>query len=329
MLRIMIALWLMLVSLPTPAQDVRAVEIENLEGPGAGLETVSPLTLPTNHLYLMVKGEYLPFKKYKFAEPENIDTFSFFTLAVGYGINQYLSVYLFQPYSMKVQDSHGTASGFGDMSLMLTLGFKYDKEFMLIPETESLDDLMDWHFSISVATTIPLGNAVRKDRTGNYFSADMQNGFGVMSPSIDLAVMKQLNDDFTWLADISYQYFPEHQYSSIKYQFGAKARLSTSVAYRLLVTGKIRLDIIAEASVLNLQKDKQSNESGSLKSIPASGGTIIYATAGIRLLYDRFSFSFGGQKAVLTYLNKSGEQQGSEGQENYRLFAVIDFCFGL
>jgi hypothetical protein len=308
---------------------VAAVGIGYLEGPGAGLETASPLTLPPNHLYLMVKGEHVSFKKYTFAEPQNKDTFDFFTLAVGYGINQYLSVYVCQPYTIKVQDSQGTASGFADIQLMLVLGFKYDDGLSLIPENETLDDLMDWHFSVSLASTIPLGNAVRKDKTGNYFSPDMQNGFGTMSPSIDLAVMKQLNDDFTWLADVSFQYFFEHKYSSIRYQFGAETRFNTSLVYRLISNGRWRMDLIAEASVLNLQRDKQSDESGAVKSLRASGGTIIYATAGIRLLYDRFSASIGAKKAALSYLNESGEQQGSEGLENYRLFVVVGFCFGL
>ena len=308
---------------------VAAVGFGNMEGPGVRLETTSPLTLPKNNLYLMFKDERVSFQKFGFADPKNKDPFDFLTLAVGYGINQYLSVYLFQPYSIKTQQSLGTASGFADTSLMLTLGFKYDKEFLLIPEKETLDDLMDWHFSISVASTIPLGNSVRKDKTGAYFSADMQNGFGVMSPSIDCAVMKQISNDFTWLADISYQYFPEHRYSSIAFQFGAEAKLSTSVAYRLLVTNKMRLDIIAEASVLNLQRDKQSDKSSSLKDVAASGGTIIYAIAGARLFYDRFSVAVGVKKAVLSSLNEKNQQQGTEGLENYRFFVTVGYCFGL
>lgn len=307
---------------------VAAVGIASLEGPGAGLETTSPLTLPQNSLYLMFKEEHVSFQKFQFAEPYNKNTFDFYTLTVGYGITRYLSAYVFQPYSVKTQDSLGTASGFADMNLMLSLGFKYDNGLLLIPEKETLDDLMDWHFSLSMASTIPVGNSARKDKSGNYFSPDMQNSFGSSSLSLSLAAMKQFNDDLTWLIEVSYHYFFEHKYPWIRFQFGGEARLATSIVYRLVTKGNLRLDVIGEASVLSIQRDR-SNESGSMKDEHASGGTIFYATAGLRLFYDRLSLGIGIKKAVQHSLSEVNEQQGVEGLENYRLFAVLGFCFGL
>ncbi len=307
-----------------------AVGFAGLEGPGAGLETTSPMTLPVKNLYLMLKDEHVPFQNFQLAEPENIRTFDFYTLAVGYGITPYLSAYIFLPYSVKIQESHGTASGFGDMNLMLTLGFKYDERFLLIPENETLDDLMDWHFSVSLSSTIPTGSTACKDKNSEYFEPEMQTGFGSMSPAIYLAVMKQLNDDFTWLADVSFQYFLEHTYpSSIQYQFGAETRVDTSLPYRILSKGSWRIDLIVEANLLNIQRDTSSEETGSLKSVSASGGTIIYGTAGIRVFYDRFTVAIWIKKALFSGLNDKKEQQGTEGLEDYRLFAVIGYSFGL
>jgi hypothetical protein len=189
---------------------------------------------------------------------------------------------------------------------------------------------MDWHFSVSLSSTIPTGSTACKDKNGEYFEPEMQTGFGAMSPAIYLAVMKQLNDDFTWLTDVSFQYFLEHTYpSSIRYQFGTEIRVDTSLAYRILSKGSWRIDLIVEANLLNLQQDKSSEETGSVKSVPASGGTIIYGTAGVRVFYDRFTVAIGIDKAMFSGLNDKKEQQGTEGLEDYRLFATVGYCFGL
>ena len=331
-------LFVIIVATPIIARahhGVAAVGIAGLEGPGAGLETTSPITLPAKIMYLMLKYEHVPFQKIQFVEPNNIRTFDFYTLAAGYGITPYLSAYVFLPYSVKTQESLGTTSGFADMNLMLTLGFKYDERFLLIPENETLDDLMDWHFSVSLASTLPTGSTTHKDKHGEYFEPEMQNGFGSMSPAIYLAVMKRLNDDLTWLADVSFQYFLEHKYpASIRYQFGAEIRVDTSLAYRILSKGSWRIDLIAEANLLNIQHDRSnksdtSDELGSVKSVRASGGTIVYGTAGVRVFYDRFTLAIGIKKALFSSLNDKKEQQGTEGLEDYRLFATVGYCFGL
>ena len=123
----------------------------------------------------MVKSEYVPYRKFAFAEPENKDHALFSMAAIGYGILPWLSLYAFQPYTVKVQDTLGTSAAFGDPNVMLALAFKYDAGLRLVPEKESLDDLEDWHFSTWAASTIPLGPTESTDRTGAPFAPDMQN----------------------------------------------------------------------------------------------------------------------------------------------------------
>ncbi len=63
-----------------------AVSVAGPEGPGAALETTSPLPLPQGTLFTMMKTEYVPFRKFAFAEPANKDTSSFNMFALGFGI---------------------------------------------------------------------------------------------------------------------------------------------------------------------------------------------------------------------------------------------------
>jgi hypothetical protein len=56
-----------------------------------------------------------------------------------------------------------------------------------------------------------------------------------------------------------------------------------------------------------------------MRSLTASGGKILYGSAGIRAYLGRFSVGLGIKRAVLKSLNEEGEQQGSEGLENFRV----------
>lgn len=47
-------------------------------GPGAPIETASPLTLGKGRFLLYERMEYVPFRKRNNHEPENVDTFTFF-----------------------------------------------------------------------------------------------------------------------------------------------------------------------------------------------------------------------------------------------------------
>src|SRR3989339_2158820 len=84
-------------------------------GPGAPIETTSPLALGKGRFLVFQKFEYVPFEHKDHAEPENIDSHTFFNTLVGYGFTDALSVYAGLPVSIKEQDVLGTSEGFGDL----------------------------------------------------------------------------------------------------------------------------------------------------------------------------------------------------------------------
>jgi hypothetical protein len=304
---------------------VAAIGVAGPEGPGAAMETTSPLPLPQGLLFGMLKTEYVPFEKYAWAEPTNKAYSSFNMAAVGYGVRPWLSMFVFQPYNVKEQDELGRNAGAGDTNLMLSFAFKWDEGLRLIPEKESLDDLMDWHFSVWASSTLPVGPTTAKDRNGDYFAPDMQTGFGTPSPAVGVAVLKQVTNDLTWLAEANYQHFFPHTYPFTRYQFGGETRVNTAAIYRVHGSGRFRLDASGELNGLNLQRDRERNEAGAMEQLHASGGSIVYAGVGLRAYYGSFSVALGLRRAALKDLNEQTEQQGSEGLERFR--AALTFSY--
>ena len=295
------------------------------EGPGAALETSSPLPLPRGAVFLMLKSEYVPFRQLAFAEPENKVYSLFDTLAVGYGIAPWLSAYLFQPYNVKSQHGVGTNVGYGDPGLLLSRGFKYDEGFRLVPERESLDELADWHFAAFGFVTLPMGSTTSADPAGAFYAPDMQIGFGSPSFQMGLAAAKQLSDDLTWLADASYQWFLPHTYPFTRYQFGAEARASTAVAWRALASPGLRLDLAGEVSLLDLQRDRERNAQGAMEPLRASGGTVLYGGLGLRAYAGRLSVALAARTSLARRLDEQAEQQGSEGLEWVRAALTLSY----
>jgi hypothetical protein len=308
---------------------VAAVGVAGPEGPGAALETTSAMPLPGRTAFAMLKSETVSFQHRDFAEPENKDYSLFNMAALGYGILPWLSAYVFQPFNVKSQDSIGTNAGLGDTNLMLTFAFKYDEGLKVLPEKESLDELMDWHFMLWVSSTLPVGPIERDDDVGERFAPDMQTGFGAPSPAVGFAVLKQLSEDFTWLADVNYQHFFPYSYSYTRYCFGGETRLDTALTYRLVGAGSFRMDLVGELLGLNLQRDQERNESGDMEKLEASGGTMLYAGLGTRLFYGRLSAALGIRRAALKSLNEGSDQQGSEGLENFRAALTVSYSLGL
>ncbi len=304
---------------------VAAVGVAGPEGPGAAMETTSALPLPQGLLFAMVKTEYVPFEKYAWAEPTNKAYSSFNMGAIGYGLRPWLSIYVFQPYNLKEQDGLGRNAGAGDTNLMLSFAFKWDEGLRLIPEKESLDDLMDWHFSAWASSTIPVGPTTARDRFGDYFAPDMQTGFGTPSPAFGVAVLKQVTNDLTWLAEANYQHFFPHTYPFTRYQFGGETRLDTAAVYRLYGSGQFGLDVSGELDGLHLQRDRELNDAGVMEQLRASGGAILYAGAGLRAYYGPITVALGAKRAVLKSLNEQANQQGSEGLEKLR--ATLTFSY--
>jgi hypothetical protein len=302
-----------------------AVGVGGPEGPGAAVETTSPLPLPQGTLFALARSELVSFRKYAFADPNNKSSSSFNTVALGYGVRPWLSVYIFQPWNLKRQDGVGRSAGPGDTNLMLSMAFKYDAGLQLVPEKESLDDLADWHFSLWLSTTLPVGPTLGTDDRGAFFAPDMQTGFGAPSPAVGFAVLKQLSGDLTWLAEASVQHFFPHGYRFTRYQFGRETRLNGALVYRAFGTDRFRLDLSGEVNGLHLQRDREQNAAGSMEVLQASGGAILYAAAGVRAILGSFTAALGLRRAALKSLNEQADQQGSEGLEKYRAALTVSW----
>jgi hypothetical protein len=305
---------------------VAAVGITGPEGPGAALETTSALPLAERSLFVLVKSELVPYRRFGFAAPENKDYASFNMAALGYGVTPWLSAYVFQPLAVKAQDGIGRNVGAGDTNVMLALGFKYDQGLRLVPERESLDDLEDWHFSVWASSTLPVGSTTRRDRSGAYYAPDMQAGFGAPSPAAGVAALKQLTPRLTWLADASYQHFFAHEYPFTRYRFGGETRLNSAVVAKVYGAGSLRVDLAGELSGLHLRRDRERNEAGAMEALEASGGAILYGGAGVRVGYGPLSLALGVRRAALTRLNEEADQQGSEGRERFRASASLGWA---
>ena len=312
---------LLAASVPARAHHgVAAVGAAGPQGPGAALETTAALPLPANALFVLAKTEFVSFQSFARAEPNNKAFSAFDTLALGFGLRPWLTAYVFQPVNVKSQDGVGTNAHVGDTNVMLALAFKLDEGLRLVPEKESLDELTDWHFSLWASCTLPVGPTTRKDSHGAYFAPDLQTGFGLPSPAVGLAVLKQLADDLTWLAELNYQQFFAHTYPWTRYRFGGETRLNNAVVWRLAARGRFRADLAAEILALHLQRDRERNDRGALEALTASGGLIVYAGLGVRLLYGAWSLALGAKRALPLHalLNEGDRQQGSEGLENVR-----------
>jgi len=316
----------LLAPLPVLAHHgVAAVGAGGPEGPGAALETTSAMPLPQAAGFAMLKSELVSFERFARAEPVNKAFSSFNMLALGFGIRSWLSAYVFQPINAKSQDGVGTNLHVGDTNLMLVLALKADEGLKLVPEKESLDEMMDWHVSVWVSCTLPAGPTTRKDDQGAYFAPDMQTGFGLPAPAIGVAVSKQFSEDLTWLAEVNYQQFFAHTYPWTRYQFGGEARLNNALTWRMVARGPFRADLAAEVLGLHLQRDKERNDAGAMEALQASGGLIVYAGLGMRLYYGAWSLAVGAKRALPFHalLNEGDQQQGSEGLENVRVSATL------
>jgi hypothetical protein len=291
------------------------------DGPGAALDTASPLPLGQGTALGLVKSEYVDFQRRAgFADQRRYSSFS--TVAVGYGLRPWLSAFVFQPYGLKAQDGAGTSAGLGDTNLMLSASLKWDEGLRLAPERESLDDLADWHLGAWASCSLPVGPTTRRDDRGAYFAPDMQIGFHGPSPGMGLSVMRQLSTDLTFLGEASYQHFLDQRYpgAGYRYRFGGEARLNTALADRAWASGTRRVDVIPELAALGLRRDQEDGV-----AVQATGGTILYGQLGARLTLGAFSVGAGVKRAVARSLNQAARQQGSEGLEAFRAALILGY----
>lgn len=316
-----------------------------LEGPGAPLETSSSAMLPEGNVLIYSKLDYVKWQKFSFNTfPDQKDSYHFFMYGIGLGLKPYLSMYAFFPYYVKkalksinpldVSQGHYvyTNANFSDISCMMVLGFKYDKGLKLIPKIESLDDMMDWHFTAYTGFTIPTGNPDVYDRSRDItgeFEPDMATGFGEPSITFGVSTTKQFVSFpiLTYTMESNYIKFFEHTYtftnqngSFKRYKFGDEFRVNSAFTIRVLKipSKKFRMDFSLESG---FQQNERDIDDGILCT--GSGGKMIYGTLSTRLYYKSFSLGIGIKKPVWTKLNEDAQQQGGEGKEDKRIIITI------
>ena len=310
---------------------VASLGAAGLEGPGAPVETSSSATLPEGKWLAYLKLDHAKSKTGIVAPPEG-DYNQYWMAGIGYGFKPWLSAYVFQPYNIKVDQAGGTDSrGFTDLSLMGVVGFKYDDGFRRVPGNESLDDLMDWHFTAYAGASLPTGdeNHILGDGT---IDPGKSLGFGKPSFSYGLTATRQFSDDSTAVFEFGQIFFQNHRYAAAPaspaqtMEFGTETRLNAALSHRLLSVPerRFRLDGNLELNFLRLGKDVADGVADD-----GSGGDILYGVVGIRLYQDNLSLGLALKKPVWTDLNEppGSPQQGAEGKEQYRFIATFSALF--
>jgi hypothetical protein len=303
---------------------VAGVGAAAIEGPGAPVESSSSATLPAGKTLAYMKLDHARYKTYDPAAIES-DYASYWMVGAGHGFTPWFSAYVFAPYNVKMDEPGGLDSkGWADMSVLGQIGFKYDGGFKLVPASESLDDMEDWHFTVFGGGTLPTGNANTRLSDGS-IDPGKSHGFGKNTWSLGLTATKQLSRDLTFNAEASTIRFREYTYddgNSMK--FGSEDRLNGSLAWRLKAdaASRFRIDGVLEAQYLALGRDRANG-------VPeqATGGKMLYLLPGVRIYKDSLSFAFGIKKAVWTRLNESSQQQGAEGKESYRAIFSASWLF--
>lgn len=300
--------------------------VAGLKGPGAPIEAATSATLPDGKFLLYFKLDYADYETFDSDRdnPES-DFANFWIAGVGYGFAPWFSGYLFVPYNEKVDEPGGFDSrGFADISVFGQLGFKWDEGLQLIPETESLDDLEDWRFTLFGGSTIPTGDQNLRDDDGN-IDPGKSTGFGSPSYSIGLTATKTLGDRLTFNLELSRTAFIENTYGDgNRTRFGTEYRVSPALIYRTYtnMAHKLRLDVSTESQLLKLGRDRTNGEND-----PATGGDILYMLPGVRGYWRNLSVAAGVKVPIWKNLNEESDQQGGEGTENYRLIFTISVLF--
>jgi hypothetical protein len=304
---------------------VASLGVAGLEGPGAPIETSSSATLPKGKGLAYLKLDYAEFERKHPREGDHGDYNAFWIYGLGYGFTPWLSGYLFVPYYKKtVEDGSSDASGLADISLTGVFGFKYDEGLRLIPESQSLDDLEDWHFTIYGGLTLPTGDANVRTRS-NEIDAGQSLGFGRPSYQLGFTGTKQFAGRDTFIFDTSYIYFDEYKYNDrSRTQFGSEFRVNLALTHRLFTAAepRLRMDLVMEGNYLHLERDQTNG----VKE-PATGGHILYLQPGLRAYWRNFSVGLGIKFPSWLSLNEEDEQQGAEGTEDYRLTFTMSALF--
>ena len=294
-----------------------------LQGPGAPLESTTSATLPSGENLLYFKLDHASYERVDRAEPEG-DFDQYWMLGLGRGFTPWFSGYLFVPYHVKVEDGGYDTREFADISLFGQLGFKYDEGFRLMPESQSLDDLEDWQFSVFAGLTLPTGDAnLRVDDEA--FDPGKASGFGRSSFMAGAAVTRMLGERLTANLEASWIGFQSYTYDDdVRRRFGTEKRLNGALVYRAHSDSdrRLRVDLSLETQYLDLGRDREDGIGEE-----ATGGRIIYALPSVRISRERLSVGLGVKVPVWTRLNEEDEQQGAEGKEDFRIILTASMLF--
>lgn len=300
----------------------------SLDGPGAPVETSASATLGEGSWLVSLKMDHAKFETGRTPPPDqNAESKynQYGLLTLGYGFKPWLTAYVTQPYNVKIDEPDGVDSrGLADLSVGAVIGFKYDDGFLLTPASESLDDLMDWHFSVMAGMTLPTGNP-NKRLQGGIIDPGKSTSFGKPSFTYGLTATRQFTEKATFVAEASQTRFQKYTYddgNSMK--FGTETRFNTALAYRLMkqAESRFRLDGVAELNYLKLGRDEANGQGED-----ATGGEMLYGVLGVRLYKDNMSLALALKKPIWTDLNEEDDQQGAEGTEDYRFIANLSIAF--
>jgi hypothetical protein len=296
-------------------------------GPGTPIETSSPITLPRHGFVVSARSEYVDYKKFSFADPVNKDASIFNNLGLSYGLTNYLTASVFIPYTIKRQDMIGTNRGFGDLTLNFQFGFNHTpgKGFCLSKAEDtavSTREVRKTFFSLLGSITLPTSEY--KKQFAGEVDHSMQTGFGEPSFMMGFAAARPVTGRLTLAADTSYQMFLEKD----GFRFGREFRANLAPVRELYGNSKgflSRLDGMVELNLLYLTRDLESGV-----GLPATGGTILYISPGVRFAFPRLknaNLGFMVKIPAWKHLNEESEQQGAEGRETYRAIGTLSFYF--
>lgn len=208
---------------------------------------------------------------------------------------------------------------------MGVVGFKYDNGLLRVPANESLDDLMDWHFTLYGGLSLPTGDANHQVGSPPAIDPGKALGFGKSSFSYGLTATKQVNDNATLVFEAGQIRFQTYEYDDgNRVRFGTETRLNTALSYRLMQNPetRFRLDGNVELNFLRLGRDVENGVGAA-----ATGGDMVYGVLGARLYKDNLSLGVALKKPIWTDLNEEPQQQGAEGKEQYRFIVTLSALF--